>query len=225
MNIKEIIFNIKMFNRLRSLKDKGYKPDLIFDIGAEKGTWTDNVFSIYPTSQYYLCEAIDYKELDRFNKIYNIHVIKELLFNEEKEVDWHELRNTGDSIFKENTLYFKDCLPIKRTTQTLDNVTSLLNIENKSIFIKIDCQGSEIPILKGATNILSQTDFILLEIPLFGCYNKGVPNFLEHIKFMESIGFISYDIANALYIDGFCRQIDIIFISKKHPFNKLVDII
>ena len=33
-------------------------------------------------------------------------------------------------------------------------------------------------------------------MPLFGQYNEGVPNFLEHIKFMDSIGFITFDIVD-----------------------------
>ena len=95
--------------------------------------------------------------------------------------------------------------------------------DSKNIFIKIDCQGAEIPILKGATNILNKTDFILLEIPLFGIYNEGVPNFLEHIKFMDSIGFIPYDLIDNHYINNFNMQVDIIFINKNHNFNNIVN--
>ena len=99
---------------------------------------------------------------------------------------------------------------------------NILN-ESKNIFIKIDCQGSEIPILKGATTILSKTDFILLEIPLFGVYNEGVPNFLEHIKFMDSIGFVPYDILEHHYINNFNMQVDMLFINKTHSFNTIVN--
>ncbi len=88
--------------------------------------------------------------------------------------------------------------------------------------IKIDCQGAEIPILKGSVSILERTDFIILEIPLFGQYNEGVPNFLEHIQFMDSIGFIPYDIIDNHYIHGFNIQIDMLFINKKHEFNTTI---
>lgn len=53
--------------------------------------------------------------------------------------------------------------------------------ESKNILIKIDCQGAEIPILKGSTKILNSVDFIIIEMPFFGQYNENVPNFLEHI--------------------------------------------
>jgi len=62
-----------------------------------------------------------------------------------------------------------------------------------------------------------------LEIPLFGQYNEGVPNFLEHIAFMDSIGFTSYDILENHYINNFNMQVDMLFINKNHNFNKIVN--
>ena len=89
-----------------------------------------------------------------------------------------------------------------------------------NIFIKIDCQGAEIAILKGAADVLAKTDFILLEIPLFGQYNAGVSTFLEHIQYMDSIGFQPYDIVENHYINNFNMQVDMLFINKTHTFVK-----
>jgi hypothetical protein len=87
------------------------------------------------------------------------------------------------------------------------------------IFINIDCQGDEIPILKGATNILKNASVILLELPFFGQYNTGVPSFLEHISYMDSVGYTVYDICEHHYINDFLMQLDIIFIKKNHALN------
>ena len=59
-------------------------------------------------------------------------------------------------------------------------------------------------------------------MPLFGKYNEGVPNFLEHIQFMDSIGFCSFDIIDNHYIHNFNMQIDMLFINKNHKLNKVV---
>ena len=40
-----------MFNHFAKLKDKGYYPDAILDIGAHHGNWTINMLSIYPNSK------------------------------------------------------------------------------------------------------------------------------------------------------------------------------
>lgn len=207
-----------MFDKLLHLKTLGYSPDTILDIGAHHGNWTRRMKQIF-ACDYYLFEAIDYPQLGT-DKVYNV-----VLSDKIAEVDWYQMKNTGDSVFREKTHHFKNCEIIKRQTIDLNTLISQENIlsESKNIFIKIDCQGSEIPILKGSTSILSRTNFILLEIPLFGVYNEGVPNFLEHIKFMDSIGFVAYDILEHHYINNFNMQIDMLFINKTHSFNTTVN--
>ena len=214
-----------MFDRIKILKQKGYVPDTILDIGAHHGNWTNSMKQIYNDPKYYLFEAIDYWELNQFNNDNNVKVCNILLNDKIEEVNWYQMKNTGDSIFKEKTHNFNNCEVIKRRTIDLNTYSSITNIlqNSKNILIKIDCQGAEIPILKGATSILEKTDFIILEIPLFGQYNEGVPNFLEHIAFMNTIGFVIYDIVDNHYINNFNMQVDVAFINKNHKFNSIVN--
>jgi FkbM family methyltransferase len=214
-----------MFDRIKTLKQKGYVPDTILDIGAHHGNWTNSMKQIYNDSKYYLFEAIDYWELNQFNNDNNVKVCNILLNDKIEEVNWYQMKNTGDSIFKEKTHNFNNCEVIKRKTIDLNTYSSITSIlqNSKNILIKIDCQGAEIPILKGATSILEKTDFIILEIPLFGQYNEGVPNFLEHIEFMNTIGFVIYDIVDNHYINNFNMQVDVAFINKNHKFNSIVN--
>lgn len=214
-----------MFDRINKLKILGYEPNIIIDIGAHHGNWSKSVFKIYSDAKYYLFEAIDYKQLDIFMSHKNFKVFKPIcLNNENTEVDWYEKRNTGDSFFKENTNIFKDVIPIKKQTFTFDTIIESDEIikKEKNIFIKIDCQGAEIPILQGAKSIIPKTDFILLEVPLFGKYNENVPSFLEHISYMDSIGFVPYDILENHYIHHFNMQLDMLFINKNHSFLQKV---
>lgn len=214
-----------MFNKIKDLKNKGYYPDTILDIGAHHGNWTNVVKHIYNDSQYYLFEGIGYSELNQFSNDKNIKVYNVILNDKIEEVNWYQMKNTGDSIYKEKTHYFNNCEIIKRQTIDLNTLIVENNIlqESKNILIKIDCQGAEIPILKGSGSILEKTDFIILEIPLFGQYNECVPNFLEHISFMDKIGFNAYDIIDNHYINGFNMQIDMLFINKNHKFNTIVN--
>jgi len=214
-----------MFDRINILKKKNYIPDIILDIGAYHGHWTDNMKKIYNNSKYYLFEAIDYNELNIFNNDDNVKVFNVLLSDKIEEVNWYQMKITGDSIFREKTYHFNNCEIIKRNTIDLNSFIKNNNLLNnsKNILIKIDCQGAEISILKGSSDILNKTDFIILEIPLFGQYNEGVSNFLEHIIFMNSIGFIPYDIVDNHYINDFNMQIDILFINKNHKFNDIVN--
>lgn len=212
-----------MFNRIAVLKTKGYIPDTILDIGAYHGHWTNDCKNIYPDAKYCLFEAINYQELNRYQNDTNVKVFNAILNDKQEEVNWYEMQNTGDSIFREKTHHFENCNILKRQTNTLNNVLSEhpdIMTNAKHILIKIDCQGAEIPILKGSSEILTKTDFIILEIPLFGQYNEGVPNFLEHIKYMDEIGYIPFDITDNHYVGGFNIQIDMMFINKNHHFNQ-----
>jgi len=214
-----------MFDKIQILKDKGYYPDTILDIGAHHGNWTNTMKTIYDTCEYYLFEGIDYYELNQFNICKNTKVYNVILNDTIEEVNWYQMKNTGDSMFREKTHHFANCDVIKRKSIDLNTHILLYNIlqDSKRILIKIDCQGAEIPILKGATSIFHKTDFIILEIPFFGQYNEGVPNFLEHIQYMDSIGFVPYELGDIHHIYKFTMQIDMIFINKNHEFNTIVN--
>lgn len=215
-----------MFDKLRALKAKGYVPDTILDIGAYKATWTQSMRPIYPDANYYLFEAIEYPELTQYAaSTSNVTSYNVVLNDKVDKVCWYQKKNTGDSMFIEKTKHFVDCEVLERDTIDLDTFISENHIVNDAshIFIKIDCQGAEIPILKGSSSILKRTDFVLIEMPFFGTYNQGVPTYLEHIAFMDSIGFVPYDILESHYINGFNMQIDMLFINKNHSFTSLVN--
>jgi FkbM family methyltransferase len=199
-----------MFDKINIIKQKGYSPDVILDIGAHHGNWTNSMLQIFNQSKYYLFEAIDYPELNQFKNNDCIKVFNILLNDKIEQVNWYQMKNTGDSMFKEQTHHFNNCEILQKET---------------NILIKIDSQGAEIPILKGSTSILEKTNFIILEIPFFGQYNEGVPNFLEHITFMNTIGFVVYDIIDTHYINNFNMQVDILFINKNHNFNRIVNML
>ena len=54
-----------MYNKLVQLKNKNYYPDVILDIGAYKGEFTNEMRKIYDC-EYYLFEPNTYEELKSF---------------------------------------------------------------------------------------------------------------------------------------------------------------
>ena len=182
-----------IINALQKLKSFGFEPKNILDIGANKGKWTLEIKKkVFPKAEYTLIEAIDYEELDKLSDKHDNINYKNILLDEiEHFVTWYEKRNTGDSLFKENTGYFDDCKEIKRSATTLDLV---FNKNEVFELIKIDCQGAEIPILKGGNSLVQKSSVIILEVPFMGEYNIGAPNFYEHINYMENIGYRVFDI-------------------------------
>ena len=80
-------------------------------------------------------------------------------------------------------------------------------------FIKIDTQGSEIDILKGANKTITNCDLIYLETPIIE-YNLNSPNLSECVDYLKSINFVPLDICDVHYFDKMLIQIDILYIKK-----------
>jgi len=85
-----------MFNKINDLKNKGYYPDTILDIGAHHGNWTKSMKYIYNDCKYYLFEGINYSELNQFSNTTNIEVYNVILNEKIEEVNWYQMKNTGD---------------------------------------------------------------------------------------------------------------------------------
>jgi FkbM family methyltransferase len=197
-----------------------YKPDLILDIGAHHGDWTQQCLSIYPEANYILFEPNPYYELTKFTNLKNIKIINEILNEKECIVNWYCIRGTGDSINKELSFHYENIIPTERNSYPLDYFCD--HITGNNILMKIDCQGAEIPILKGSSKLYNKIDFIILEIPLFGKYNENTSNFLGHITFMDEIGFIPFSFLDNHNVNNFNMQVDLMFINKNHYFNTVV---
>jgi FkbM family methyltransferase len=207
-----------MFQFLRKLKEiHGFIPDTIIDIGCNKGDWTKDCFFIYSPDQckYILFDATDYNCKERFKHLPNVSVQTNILSDlDNKMVMWYSNTSTGDSIYREKTCHFKDTEPVIKQSTTLDTVLNGKTLGK--VLLKIDTQGSELPILEGSMSTLNHVDFLVLEIPFFGSYNEKVPSFLEHIQRLDKLGFLPFEILENHHVKGFNIQVDMLFIKKNH---------
>lgn len=180
-------------NYLKKMKVGGFEPKVIYDIGACVLHWTDKAKTVWPDANYVAFEAMD---ATRF--IYEeegmAHACGVLGSEDGKVVDfWENTENPGgNSVYKENIelspmadqLFNKS---IKKYTGRLDTVVAQFGFRLPDL-IKMDVQGAELDILKGAPEILKHCNNIILEMQHVD-YNKGAPKADEIIKYLESIGF------------------------------------
>lgn len=210
---------------LLRLHNLGFNPTNILDIGAHHGYWSLTSRLVFPNSKYMLIEPIKYNELSNYcNQLSNFDYKNILLFDKETEVDWYEAKNTGDSIFRENTEHFKNIKPIKKQTSMLDNIFQT----EKFDLVKLDVQGAEIPVLKGGKKLVNKAEVVILELPFAGQWNNNCPDFKTHIDYMDNIGFTVFDIIELHRIGGnnVVFQVDILFIKKtSNLLNKFQQII
>ena len=196
----------KRFNYYKSI-NVDFKN--VLDIGAYEGQWSRLFTSIYPDANVLMIEANTEKE----NTLKQIGNYKIALLGEEdnKEVDYYKCLNgvpTGNGIYPENTEYqFK---PEKRKAITLP---TLLGSEKGFDLIKMDVQGSELNIIKGALPIIKNTKYLLLELQTFQ-YNKGAPLIEEVVSYLHGLGFGFVDLFDLMYSNNHLIQVDGLFINR-----------
>lgn len=198
-------------NYLTQIQQDGLKINTVFDIGANKGTWSMPMKAgALKNSYFYLFEGNPEHEpyLLQTNLPYYIGILS----NPGREsVDYYTINGTGDSYYKENTPFYDGKTPVTVPARTLESIVAECDLPIPS-FIKIDTQGSEIDILRGAETILPKVDLVYLECPI-GKYNIGAPNIQEYLEYMASQNFIPSDLLEIHTADHVLIQVDIMFIN------------
>lgn len=200
--------------RLTKLKELGFTPRTVLDIGAYIGSWTQMAKNIWPHSNFIMIEANE--------EVAPAKAVVALLGRSEGNRAYYSTQNefkTGNSIFLEQTSYFKDCKKRILNMQTLDCLV-LKNKWKNIDFVKIDTQGSELEIIVGGLNSVKKTEFILLETQNL-TYNEGAPKTLEVMNKMDELGFTLFDITELHHIPtGEMQGVDMLFARKDSKFIK-----
>lgn len=168
------------------LKNMDIEPKVIYDIGACVQHWTRKAKSVWPNAKYYLVDAAKSVEPFLNTDPYAIAVLSD---TNGKIVDFYEDSNNpgGNSYYKETTGAFTDKHKQKRLTTTLNQLV-FQNKWDLPDLIKIDVQGAELDILKGADQVLKKCKDIIIEAQHVN-YNEGAPKFNEVKSYLETIGF------------------------------------
>ena len=180
---------------LAKLKNEGFEPKVIYDIGACVLHWTNEAQRIWDRAEYIVFEAMDSSEFlfkERGLK-YHMGVLSD---ESGKEVDFYQndVHPGGNSYYKENeevnpetVNYFNESHRRRLKTVTLDAVRRLKNFPAPDM-IKMDVQGAELDVLKGAVETLSTVKHVILELQVVE-YNKGAPLKDAVIAYMDTQEF------------------------------------
>ena len=78
------------------------------------------------------------------------------------------------------------------------------------MFLKLDAQGGELDVLKGASRTLDRTSTVLLEASVVE-YNPGTPRIADVISFIRGCSFLLVDIWDLKRIGPMLSQVDLLF--------------
>ena len=124
---------------------------------------------------------------------------------------------TGSSVLAERSSTQRNELKLRMST--LDDLVAAE--VNSPMLLKLDVQGYELEVLRGARKILAEAEVVVIECSLIQ-YNDGAPLFAEVVSFMSERGFLVYDFCGHMRreSDGALFQIDVIFARENSTLRK-----
>lgn len=204
---------------LRNIRSLGFQPHQIIDVGAYVGNWTRMVKSIFPDAKVLMIEAQRPKETDlrRVCDQFSGEVAYRMSLlgaNHQEHVPFYELETGSSILFEQSSI---ERTKVDYEMRTLDDVAVEAGFD-KVDFLKLDVQGYELEVLKGADRTLRNVNVILMEVALLRV-NKGAPLLNEVVQFMAERRFRVYDICSFIRrpLDWALWQSDLLFVKEGSP--------
>jgi FkbM family methyltransferase len=204
--------------RMAHLKRCGFYPAAVLDVGAYSGEWTRALIRLFPSARVLMIEPQETKsgELALLCSSHPRLELATVLVGPEATggVVFYE-SDTASSVLEDAN---HDNLPTKLLRMTtLDILVDERQFPSPD-FIKLDVQGYEIEVLRGAEQTLKSTQVVLMEVNLIGLY-KGAPLLDETVRYMADRGFRLYDIGTFFRrpYDNALWQMDAVFVKTSSP--------
>ena len=204
-----------MFQGLVRLRDLGFTPTGIIDVGAYEGHFSRGVRQIFSEAYILMIDALAEKGpvlADVCREVGNADHLTAMLGDREMEaasffvVDT-ELRpglvKTGSSKFRENAVFPMNERALPQ--RTLDSV--VIDCGRPFQLLKLDVQGAELDVLKGFGRHLLNIEVILMEMSLVQ-YNMGAPLVDMMLGELRRMDFVLYDIIEEHRYHGRLFQLD-----------------
>jgi len=190
----------KIFSALR---DAGFKPQVIYDVGASHAPWSYYVSPIFPEAAYYLFEPlVDLKYSELCKNAIQVHPDFKVfkiglgevsgpveIFSDSGGFGASVLSGSGSPALNE------------RFTVQLFRMDELIQKKRLPVpdLLKMDVQGAELQVLRGAGEFLDRIQVIEAETWLVRGYGPRTPLFHEVAEFLSSKGFAVFEIGDRFY--------------------------
>jgi FkbM family methyltransferase len=199
---------------------------VIFDVGANRGDTTAEYVSLFPTAMIHAfepypeaCESFRIKHSHNrqvalhqcalSNRVGSAHL------NINRSIDTNSLLKSSE-IGLNSDRHCETLGTLEVPTETLDSFCIRQGIDEIDI-LKMDVQGSELDVLKGAEEYLRADRIKLIYTELFfASQYVDQPLFDTIFGFLRQYGFVLQDIYDPFYSSTQLVWCDAIFLSRKH---------
>lgn len=190
-------FSITSFNMISALRTQGIYPKTVIDVGANVGQFavaTAKIFSgvsVHSFEPNPECVSALQKNIA---SLPNVLVYPLALGEAEGEVSFHVNSHSHSSsilpLAKSHLMAFPDAREVNMIQVklcTLDKVFADIELSSP-VMLKLDVQGYEAQVLRGATETLKRIDYVVLEASFKPMY-QGEILFMDIVKLMEGFEF------------------------------------
>jgi FkbM family methyltransferase len=188
-----------MFKGVARLRDLGFSPTGILDVGAYQGDFSRGARKIFDGAAILMIDALAENESvlaavcrELRNADYLIAVLgdsemQSTSFFVADTASRPDLVKTGSSKYRENASFPMEERVLPQ--RTLGSIVASRQFE----FLKLDVQGAELDVLRGLGAELTKVEVILMEMSLVD-YNKDAPLIDVVLSELRKMGFVLYDI-------------------------------
>lgn len=218
--------NYLLFNFYDTLKKMGFTPHHIVDVGANHGTWTREALHHFPEAYYTLLEPQNWLK----------HSFQDILDTNSKVHFYPVGAGEKEGSFQFTIVDRDDSCSFRYSQEEakasgfeqIDIQVVTLNdlLKNSELpipdIIKIDAEGLDIAVLKGASNFFGKTEIFMVEA---GVVNKLFDNsFLKLINFMDENNYRLFDITdiNRPFQPQVLWLVELVFVKKNGVIDSQV---
>jgi FkbM family methyltransferase len=194
----------------------GFEPEVVFDVGAYRGEFTLLCRRIWPRARLVAFEpleerAAELRALTAGDPAVTVHQVL-LGPRSAEEVELHA-RETASSVLEERVARGG---PVRRCRmRSVDEVVASSGGGAPGL-LKLDVQGYELEVLRGAERSLPGMQAILAEVNLLDLHVE-VPGFAQFVSWLDERGWTAYDICGLTRrpLDRALWQADMIFVPRE----------
>ncbi len=206
---------------LERLSGVGFQPNQVFDVGAYKGDFAQYCLRIWPNAKVNCFEALE----DKVNQLQQlasrnsaIQVFPGLLGAETRDkVPLHKAETASSVLVEQIPQNF----PVTyQPMRTVDQIVQEHFGGSPPDLLKLDVQGYELEVLKGAEKSLPKMQVVLAEVSLLDIH-QNVPLFAEIVAWLNDRDWVAYDICGLTRrpLDKALWQADLIFVPRNSPLR------
>jgi FkbM family methyltransferase len=179
------------------MKQLGFTPASIVDVGANHGDWTRTALRYFPDAQYTLIEPQDQLKVhiqDLIDRGYRIRWISAGAGDQPGVIPFSISHRDDSCTFAIDELEARS-LGYQRVDVNIVTLNDICKSQDIPMpdMVKIDAEGFDLKVLQGASELLGKTEIFLVEFGIFCGYENSL---LELVRWMTNHGYRPLDITD-----------------------------